>query len=188
MNEPSSAAEIFGSDMNRGLVVINTGKGKGKTTAALGLLLRAWGHDMSVVMLQFIKNNKANFGEHRAARRIGIEIVAGGDGFAYPGVTKNIEKSKLMARDLWGVAKDRISSGDYDMVVLDELSYPLYFGWLAIDEVIDVLKHRPQKVHVVITGRGVPQALIDFADAVTEVKEIKHHLQKGVRAQPGIEF
>lgn len=169
-----------------GLVIVNTGNGKGKTTAALGLLLRAWGHNMKVVMLQFVKSSTANYGEHRAARRIGVEILAGGAGFTWRG--KNAEKNKRLTIELWNVAKEKIKSGFYHMVILDEISYPLRYGWLPVDEVIDVLRHRPEKVHVVITGRDVPQELIDFADVVTELREVKHHLRKGIKAQPGIEF
>lgn len=169
-----------------GLVIVNTGNGKGKTTAALGLLLRAWGHNMKVVMLQFVKSSTANYGEHRAARRIGVEILAGGAGFTQRG--KNAGKNKQLAIELWNVAKEKIKSGFYHMVILDEISYPLRYGWLPVDEVIDILRHRPEKVHVVITGRDVPQELIDFADVVTEVREVKHHLRKGIKAQPGIEF
>ena len=169
-----------------GLVIVNTGNGKGKTTAALGLLLRAWGHNMNVVMLQFVKSSTANYGEHRAARRIGVEILAGGTGFTQRG--KNAGRNKHLARELWNVAKEKINSGAYHMVILDEISYPLRYGWLPVEEVIDVLRHRPEKVHVVITGRDVPQELIDFADVATEVREVKHHLRKGIKAQPGIEF
>jgi len=169
-------------------VMVNTGNGKGKTTAAIGLMMRAWGHDKKVVMLQFIKNAKADFGEHRAARWIGMEIIAGGAGFARPGVTDNMGKSKLMAVELWDTARQKISSGKYDIVVLDELSYPLKFGWLDTEEVIEALKNRPSGVHVVITGRDVPKKLIEFADVVTEAVEIKHHYNKGIKAQAGIEF
>ena len=169
-----------------GLIIVNSGNGKGKTTAGLGLLLRAWGHDMKVIMLQFVKSSTANYGEHRAARRIGIEILAGGAGFTRRG--KNVDKNKHLAVELWNTAKKNIESGCYDMVVLDEISYPLRYGWLPVDDVIDVLRRRPEKVHVVITGRDVPQELIDFADIVTEFREVKHHLRKGIKAQPGIEF
>ena len=170
----------------KGLVLINTGSGKGKTTAALGMLLRAWGHDMKVIMLQFIKNSTANFGEHRAARRIGIEIVAHGAGFINQG--NNAEKNKQLSLELWDMATEKIRSGDYHVVVLDELTYPLKHGWLPVDGVIDVIRNRPQEVHVVITGRDAPQELIDFADMVVEMKNIKHHLRQGIKAQPGIEF
>lgn len=182
------AAGLEQPKKRKGLVIINTGNGKGKTTSALGLLLRAWGHDMRVVMLQFIKNTKANFGEHRAARRLGLEIIAGGDGFVRPGAAVDIEKSQHMAAALWERAKQKMLSGEYDMVILDELSYPLQFGWVPVDEVIATLSTRPANLHVVITGRGVPKELIEYADLVTESMEIKHPHKAGIRAQAGIEF
>ncbi len=169
----------------KGLIIVNTGNGKGKTTAALGMLLRAWGHDMRVVMLQFVKRT-ANCGEHRAARRIGIEILAWGAGFTRRG--KNAEANKRLAIELWDMAKDKINSGAYHMVILDEFTYPLRYGWLPVEEVLDVLRNRPGDMHVVITGRDAPRELIDFADVVTESREIKHHLRKGIKAQAGVEF
>ncbi|UCD09701.1 MAG: cob(I)yrinic acid a,c-diamide adenosyltransferase [Dehalococcoidales bacterium] len=176
------------SEKNHGLVMINTGNGKGKTTAAMGLMLRAWGHDKKVIMLQFVKNTKANFGEHRAAKQIGIEIIAGGAGFVVPGVTGDVEKSARLSRELWSRAANIITSGEYDMVVLDELSYPLKYEWLDVQEVISALRNRPDKEHVVITGRDMPDELIEFADMVTEFNPIKHHFYDGIEAQPGIEF
>lgn len=169
---------------NQGLVIVNTGKGKGKTTAALGMMFRAWGHDMKVVMLQFVKH--ALVGEHQAAQRIGLEIVAGGAGFTSK--RDNIEKNRRMSRELWDLAAEKINSGTYDIVILDELTYAFQYGWLEIDEVLDVLRHRPAKVHVIITGRDAPQALIDFADTVVEMMDIKHHRKEGIKAQAGIEF
>jgi len=171
-----------------GLVLINTGNGKGKTTAAMGLLMRAWGHGKRVTMLQFIKNSKANFGEHKAAVRMGIEIIAGGAGFTRPGVMGDTEKSETMAENLWAIARNKIGSGDYDMIILDELSYPLKFGWIDVREVIEVLKNRPVGLHVIITGRDMPKALIDYADLISETVEIKHPYKTGIKAQPGIEF
>ncbi|MFC1940444.1 cob(I)yrinic acid a,c-diamide adenosyltransferase [Chloroflexota bacterium] len=170
---------------NKGVVILNTGGGKGKTTAALGVLFRAWGHNMKVVMLQFIKGS-AECGEQRAARRLGIEILAGGAGFVRRG--KNQEKGRLLSLELWKLAQEKIDSGAYHIVILDEFTYPLSYGWIPVTEVLDVLEHRPEHVHVVITGRSAPQELIDFADIVTDMREIKHPLKKGVRAQPGIEF
>ena len=169
-----------------GLIMVNTGNGKGKTTAALGLLLRAWGHNMKVIMMQFVKSSTADYGEHRAARRIGIEIMTRGAGFTRQG--KNAEANKRLAIELWDMAKEKINSGAYQMVVLDEFTYPLRYGWLSVEEVLDVLRHRPGEVHVVITGRDAPQELIDFADVATESKEVKHHLRKGIKAQAGVEF
>jgi len=170
----------------RGLVIVNTGSGKGKTTAALGLLLRAWGHDMRVVMLQFMKSATANYGEHRAARRMGVEIVAGGTGFSWR--AGNTERSQARAVELWALAREKIASGAYDIVILDELSYPLRYGWIPTGEVLQALEGRPSAVHVVITGRDMPPQIIERADLVTEMREVKHPLRHGVKAQPGIEF
>lgn len=168
----------------KGLVIVNTGHGKGKTTAALGLVLRAWGHGLKVAVLQFVKH--ADCGEHRAARRLGIELVAGGAGFTRS--DEDTDRNRRMAVELWGTARAKITSGNYDMVVLDELSYPLGYGWLNLAEVMAALKSRPAHVHVVITGRDVPPELIEIGDIVTEMAEIKHPLRKGIKAQAGIEF
>ncbi|MDP3880340.1 MAG: cob(I)yrinic acid a,c-diamide adenosyltransferase [Dehalococcoidales bacterium] len=171
-------------NQGKGLVIVNTGKGKGKTTAALGMVLRAWGHGMKVVVLQFVKHSTV--GEHLAAQRMGLEIVAGGAGFTSR--KSNAEKNERMAGELWQVAVEKMNSGTYNMLVLDELTYALQYGWLELDEVLDVLRHRPDKVHVIITGRNAPQALIDFADTAVEIVDIKHHHSQGIKAQAGIEF
>lgn len=170
----------------KGLVIVNTGSGKGKTTAALGLLLRAWGRDMRVVMLQFIKAKTGNWGESRAARKMGVEIIPLGDGFTW--TSRDIQRDRALAREGWEQCRERIQSGAFDIVIMDELTYCLKFGWLDLDEVIEVLNTRPEGQHVVITGRDAPQELIDFADLVTEMREVKHPYRSGVRAQPGIEF
>ena len=168
------------------LVILYTGNGKGKTTAALGLLLRAWGRGMKVTMLSFIKGETANFGEERAARKLGIELVPMGGGFTW--LSKDLDKDKALAQRCWALCKEKIASGQYDIVVLDEITYPINFGWLDVDDVIDTLRHRPRDLHVVLTGRDAPQALIDFADLVTEMREVKHPFQAGVKAQPGVDF
>ncbi len=169
-----------------GLVIVHTGEGKGKTTAALGLMFRAWGRGWKVAMLQFIKHETANFGEHRAARRTGIEIVPLGAGFTW--LSKDIEKDKALARACWERCKTYVLSGDYDLVVLDEITYPLIYGWLPLDEVVDTLRAGPPPVHVVLTGRSAPPELVEYADLVTEMREVKHPFRRGVKAQPGIEF
>ena len=171
----------------KALVVLYTGHGKGKTTAALGMLLRAWGRGMKVCMLSFIKEQTANFGEERAARKLGIELIPLGGGFTW--LSKDIEQDKALARRCWELCKQKIASGEYDIVVLDEITYPLTYGWLDIDEVIETLRNRPDNLHVVMTGRDAPQALIDYADLVTEMREVKHpYRTEGLKAQPGIEF
>ncbi len=181
--EPDAGA---GRQPKKALVVVNTGNGKGKTTAALGVLFRAWGRGYNVVMMQFIKSTTSNYGETKAAKKIGMEVISLGGGFTW--LSKDIEKDKALARELWGQCTEKIASGEYDVVVLDEFTYPLSYGWLATAEVVEFLKTRPPRTHVIITGRDAPQELIDYADLVTEMREIKHPFQQGLKAQPGIEF
>ncbi|HWQ28977.1 MAG TPA: cob(I)yrinic acid a,c-diamide adenosyltransferase [Dehalococcoidia bacterium] len=170
----------------KSLVLVNTGNGKGKTTAALGVMFRAWGRGLRVCMLQFIKTATSNYGEHRAAKKVGIEIIPLGGGFTW--LSKDIERDKALARELWEQSRARIASGEYDLVVLDEFTYPLIYGWLSVEDVIETLRARPEHVSVIITGRDAPQALIDFADTVTEMREVKHPYQKGITALAGIDY
>jgi cob(I)alamin adenosyltransferase len=170
----------------QGLVIVNTGNGKGKTTAALGVLTRAWGRGMRVCMLQFIKEQNANFGEEQAARKMGVELLPLGGGFTW--MSENIAQDRALAQDGWAICRAKIESGDYDIVILDELTYCFTYGWLDLDEVLDVLRRRPPLQHVIITGRDAPEELTDFADLVTEMREIKHPYEAGVKAQKGIEF
>lgn len=175
-----------GDAKRQALVIVFTGHGKGKTTAALGVVLRAWGRGMRVVVLQFMKARTSNYGEERAARKLGIEMIPLGEGFTWR--SEDIEKDKATARECWELARQKIDSGQYDIVVLDEMAYPLSYGWIPVEEVIDALRRRPKGLHVIITGRDAPQELIDFADLVTEMREVKHPYQKGIKAQPGIDF
>jgi len=184
--EQEGPQSVKGPRIDKGLVIVNTGSGKGKTTAAMGLLLRAWGRDMRVIMLQFIKHSTANFGEQRAAKKIGVEMRAMGDGFTWR--SKDIEQTAELARAHWEDCKNVIASGDYDVIVLDEFTYPLHYGWIPVEDVIEVLSARPKMLHIVITGRNAPDALIEYADLVTEMKVIKHPYQSGIKAQPGVEF
>ena len=177
---------VTGPRIDKGLVIVNTGRGKGKTTAAMGVVVRAWGRGMRVIMLQFIKHSTANFGEQRAAQKMGIEMRAMGDGFTWR--SKDLEQSAELAREHWEDCKKVIASGEYDLVVLDEFTYPMHYGWLDTEEVIEVLKARPEMLHVIITGRNAPEALVEYADLVTEMQVVKHPYQQGIKAQPGIEF
>lgn len=170
----------------KGLVIVHTGKGKGKTTAAVGLLVRAWGQGLRVCMLQFIKAKTGKWGEIQATQKFGIEIIPLGEGFTW--LSDNIEDDKALARDGWAVCKARTLSGDYDLVVLDELTYMLKYGWLPWDEVRATLDARAPGMHVVITGRYAPPELVAYADLVTEMTEIKHPYKAGIKAQRGIEF
>jgi cob(I)alamin adenosyltransferase len=170
----------------QGLVMVHTGNGKGKTTAALGLVLRARGQGLRVAMFQFIKAQSGNWGESRAGRTLGVEIIPLGSGFTW--TSNDLERDRALAHTGWEQCRTAIESGEYDLVVLDELTYCFTFGWLDLEEVLEVLRRRPEGQHVVITGRDAPQELIDFADLVTEMREIKHPFAAGVKAQKGIEF
>ncbi len=173
--------------MKKGLIIVNTGDGKGKTTAALGMVLRAWGHGLQVAVLQFIKRESERLGEARAARQLGIEWIATGDGFTWN--AKDVDETVARARYGWELAQEKITSGRYDLLVLDEFTYPLQFGWLDCAAVIDWLRqNKPAEMHLVITGRNAPAELVAFADLVTEMRSIKHPHDQGVAAQRGVEF
>lgn len=169
----------------RGLTIVHTGDGKGKSTAAFGLALRAHGRGKAVKIFQFMKVPSARFGEHRMFEQIGLPIEGLGDGFSWK--SQDLEHSAQLARDGWEKASVAILSGDYFMVVLDEITYPLIYGWLPLEGVLDTLRQRPQHVHVVLTGRRCPPEIIELADTVTEMKLIKHAFQAGIPAQRGIE-
>lgn len=169
----------------RGLIIVNTGDGKGKSTAALGLSIRAHGRGKAVKVYQFMKVPTARFGEHRAFESIGIPIEGLGDGFSWK--SKDLDNSGQLARDGWEKAKRAILSGDYFLVVLDEITYPLIYGWLDLNEVLKTLQDRPKEVHICLTGRRCPQEIIDIADTATEMTKIKHAFNAGIPAQRGIE-
>lgn len=195
----------------RGLVIVNTGDGKGKSTAAFGLALRAHGRGKAVKIFQFMKVPSARFGEHRAFEQLeafrpapgrpkqddgplggqepqatwGPMLEGLGDGFSWK--SQDLEHSAQLARAGWQKAKAAIFSGDFFLVVLDEITYPLIYGWLALEDVLDTLRQRPSQVHVVLTGRRCPPEIIELADTVTEMNKVKHAFNAGIPAQRGIE-
>jgi cob(I)alamin adenosyltransferase len=182
------------SKRRQGLVLVVTGDGKGKTTSALGLAFRALGNGLKVFMVQYIKG-KWKTGEKKLADllrahadHLGLdfEIRPMGDGFTW--ITQNREQDIATTREIWQVSQEAIASGRYDLVILDEINVVMKLGYLAPAEVIAGLKARAPDLHVMLTGRGAPPEIIDFADMVSEVKMIKHHYKAGVKAQPGIEF
>ena len=172
----------------KGLVIVNTGEGKGKTTAALGLALRAWGHGMRVLIIQFLKHQNSNFGETRAAGKIGIRMVPVGDGFTW--TSRDMDETMACNRQGWERAQEYIVGGEYDIIILDEFTYLLHFGWLDVNQVIGWLReNKPPMLHLVITGRDAPAELVDYADLVSEIKAIKHpYDEQGIKAQKGVEF
>ncbi|MBK6613815.1 cob(I)yrinic acid a,c-diamide adenosyltransferase [Ottowia sp.] len=173
----------------RGLILVHTGDGKGKSTAAFGLALRAFGrqhvHGRQVRIFQFMKVPSARFGEHRVFEQIGLPIEGLGDGFSWK--SKDLDHSAQLARDGWQKAKAAILDGQHFLVVLDEITYPLIYGWLPLDDVLRTLRQRPRDVHVCLTGRRCPPELIGIADTVTEMQLVKHAFKAGVPAQRGIE-
>jgi len=175
------------TNTKKGLVIVDTGDGNGKTTAALGVLLRSWGRGMRVEMFQFLKHTGARFGEQRAADKLGIPIRSMGDGSTW--LSKDMERTSALAVEQWGHCAEAILGRGLDVIILDEFTYQLQYGWLPVADVLDVLRRRPPMLHVVITGRSAPQELVDYADLVTEMRAIKHpYNDQGIRTQAGIEF
>lgn len=173
----------------RGLLMVNTGHGKGKTTCALGLMMRAAGRGLNCCMIQFMKSRNDRYGEHVAAEKLGIEVHTMGDGFTWD--TKNPEQDRQTAAETWTLCVEKLRSGDYDMLVFDELIYVLSYEMLSTEVVLKEIKavrESQPALHIVLTGRDAPDALIAAADLVTEMREIKHPYNAGIRAQQGIEF
>lgn len=173
--------------MKKGLLIVHTGDGKGKTTAALGMALRAAGHGLKVCFIQFIKGSW-KYGELEAVKRLEPEIDFHVMGRGFTWKSDNLEKDKALARDAWKFACDAMASNTYHMVVLDELTYLMKYEMIDPASVIDTLTARPADLHVIVTGRGASEELMDAADLVTEMKAIKHPLEDGIKAQKGIEF
>lgn len=171
----------------RGLVLVNTGDGKGKTTAALGVVLRAWGRGMRVCVVQFLKHETGRWGEVQAAQKLGIDWVKTGDGFTW--TSKDMDETIAKALHGWSIAQEKIASGAYDLVLLDEFTYLLDYGWLDTATALDWLRaNKPPSMHLLITGRGAPPELIAYANTVTEMTKIKHAYDSGIQAVAGIEF
>lgn len=168
----------------RGLIIVHTGDGKGKTTAALGLAIRAFGAGLKVLILQFIKGARRS-GELTALEALGIEVRQLGLGFI---TEENFPEQKKSARIALETARQEISSCAWDLIVLDEINYAVKFGLLSAEEILSLIKIRPPELHLVFTGRDALPELIDAADLVTEMKLIKHPFQNGIVAQSGIEF
>jgi cob(I)alamin adenosyltransferase len=174
------------SSDTKGLVVVYTGNGKGKTTAALGVAFRALGRDLKVGVVQFIKG-KWKTGERTFAERLPqLTFHVMGLGFTWE--SDDLSRDKAAAEQAWKVSRELILDGKYDIVVLDELTYVLNYGFVTVDDVLTTLKIRAPHVHVIITGRRAPEALVAAADLVTEMQSVKHPFDKGVRAQPGLDF
>jgi len=170
----------------KGMVIVNTGDGKGKSSSAFGVMLRAVARDWNVIVIQFIKSDKWQTGEKSMAEQLGVTWITGGDGFTWE--SSDMAATESAAQDAWARAGEAIRSGTYDLVILDEATYPVTFGWISPDDMVETIGSRPDNVNVVITGRDADPKLIDLADTVTEMRKVKHAFDAGVAARKGLDY
>jgi cob(I)alamin adenosyltransferase len=177
------------ADVRRGLIIVNTGPGKGKTTAAMGTALRAVGQGMRVLMLQFLKGSW-HYGELDAVQAFGDKFVMKqmGRGFVKVGSEKPDPEDVRLVEAAWRESEQAICSGDWDLVILDEINYAISYGMLNAAKVVESLRKKPEMVHVILTGRNAHPSIVELADTVTEMRQVKHAYEKGVEAQRGIEY
>ncbi len=168
------------------LLLVNTGHGKGKSTAAFGMMIRAIARGWKVAVVQFVKSGDWNVGEEKIGRQLGVHWLTLGEGFSWD--SKNLEKDQATGALAWSQADALLTGGEYDLLIFDELTYPLNWKWIELEPVLNALVNRPRHVHVVVTGRDAPQSLIDIADTVSDVQNVKHAYQKGFKAKRGIDF
>jgi cob(I)alamin adenosyltransferase len=168
------------------IILVNTGDGKGKSSAAFGVMTRAWARGWRVGVIQFIKSGAWNTGEHKLAMHLGIEWHETGDGFTWD--SENMDETTALAVEAWRVTKEKLASGDYDLLILDEITYAITYKWIDEADVISALTNRAPKTNVVVTGRGATPGLLKIADTATEMNVIKHAYEKGIKAMKGIEF
>ena len=177
------------TDVRKGLIIVNTGPGKGKTTAAMGTALRAVGNGLKVLMLQFLKGSW-HYGELDAVKAFGDNFVMRqmGRGFVKVGGAETDPEDIQMVEECWKEAEEAILSGLWDLVILDEINYAIGYKMLDPEKVAEVLRRKPEMVHVILTGRSAHKTIVELADTVTEMREVKHAYQKGIQAQRGIEY
>jgi cob(I)alamin adenosyltransferase len=168
------------------LVLVNTGNGKGKSSAAFGVMLRAVAVDWKVAVLQFVKSGDWKVGEEKIGRQLGVDWRSFGDGFTWD--SENLDNDKSHARAGWAEAKALVEAGGHKLVILDEITYLCTWEWIDTDDVVSTIRDRPESVNVIITGRDAPAALVEIADTVTEMNEVKHAYRKGIRAKRGIDY
>ncbi len=180
---PTTPAKLERADS---LVLVNTGDGKGKSSSAFGVMGRAWARGWRVIVIQFVKGGKWQVGERKLADHLDIEWLIMGDGFTWE--STDIDETVAKGRHAWEVAKSKLASGDYDLVILDEVTYAVSYGWIDVDDMVSALNSRARTTNVIITGRNAHQKIIDVADTATEMKMIKHAYQRGIRAKKGIEY
>ena len=168
------------------LVLVHTGDGKGKTSAAVGVVVRAVARDWRVAVVQFLKSGGWHSGEEKVCRRLGVDWWALGEGFTWD--SEDLTRDEAMAARAWRQARDTMAAGAHQLVVLDEITYPMNWGWIDTAEVVAAIDARPSHVNVVCTGRDAPAALIEVADTVSRVDAVKHAYEQGIRAKKGIDY
>jgi cob(I)alamin adenosyltransferase len=176
-------------EKTKGLLMVNTGDGKGKTSAALGVLIRAAGREMNCCMIQFMKSKSDRYGEHESLEKLGVEVHTMGDGFTWD--TNDKTQDIKTSEETWKLCVEKMRSEEYDLLVFDEIVYVLDYKFLDVNEVLREIKSVREKqphLHIIMTGRNAPPELVKAADLVTEMKEIKHPFHAGIYAQQGIEF
>lgn len=183
---PVEAPDRGGMKTASSLVVVNTGHGKGKSTAAFGTLLRAVALGWPTAVVQFLKSGDWRVGEEKICRDLGVEWYAAGDGFTWD--STDLDESRATARAAWELAARLIADGAHRLVLLDEISYAMTWGWIDTDAVVEAIRNRPPRVSIILTGRDMPQAIIDAADTVTEMVKIKHAFDSGYVAKKGIDY
>jgi cob(I)alamin adenosyltransferase len=168
------------------LVVVNTGNGKGKSSSAFGMMLRAIARGWDVAVVQFIKSGNWNTGEEKIGRQLGADWYAFGEGFTWD--SDDLTNDRAHAAAGWAKAVELMNAGEHQLVIFDELTYLASFNWLPIADIVEPIRNRPRHVNVIVTGRDAPPELIDLADTVTEMVEVKHAYQQGIRAMRGIDY
>jgi cob(I)alamin adenosyltransferase len=168
------------------IVLLNTGQGKGKSSSAFGVMGRGWARGWRVGVVQFVKGGKWKTGERKLADHLGIEWHTLGDGFTWE--STDLDETAAKGRHAWDVADGKLRSGDYDLLILDELTYAVTYGWVPVEDVVAGIRERAPKTNVVITGRGAAPELIEVADTVTEMQKVKHAYDQGIGAMKGIEY
>lgn len=170
----------------KSVVVVNTGDGKGKSSSAFGVMVRAVARGWKVAVIQTIKSGEWNVGEEKVGRQLGVDWWTIGEGFTWE--SDDLTRDEAVAREGWAQAKAIIEAGAHQLVILDEITYPMTWGWISTDEVVDTIRNRPETVSIVATGRDAPQALVDVADTVTEMRKVKHAYDAGIVAKKGIDY
>ena len=185
-SEPPTEAPPKGTKRALSLVLVNTGDGKGKSTAAFGTMIRAVARGWQVAVVQFLKSGDWHVGEEKVALGLGVEWHAIGDGFTWD--SEDMDESQAIAVEAWNTARKLIEAGAHRLVLLDEITYPMNWGWISTEDVIATIRNRPEQVSVICTGRDAPESLIEIADTVTEMRNVKHAYDAGITAIKGIEY